>query len=256
LHSPTASDSTRILEDRWNARIERLSLCGVSGVIAVSHDLAGYAAAQGIAEPRITVVPNGVPTSGPLIDRTPPPQTWTLGTVALFRPRKGLEVLLHSMALLRSQGVNVRLRAIGEFATDDYERKIRKQVQQCGIGDLVQWIGFTQDVLAELVQMDLFVLPSLFGEGLPMVILEAMAAGVPIVATRIDGVPEAIRDGIEGLIANPNDPADLARAIARYVRGQADWARLRTAAHHRQAERFLDSSMAEGVAELYQRVLG
>jgi glycosyltransferase involved in cell wall biosynthesis len=197
-----------------------------------------------------------VPTRGPLVDRTPPPHVWTLGTVALFRPRKGLEVLLDSLALLRSQGVNVRLRATGEFATSDYEQRIRKQVQQLGIGDLVRWIGFTQDVPAELAQMDLFVLPSLFGEGLPMVILEAMAAGVPIVATRIAGVPEAIRDGIEGLIANPNDPADLARAIARYVRGQADWSRLRTAAHQRQAERFSDRSMAEGVAEVYQRVLG
>ena len=48
--------------------------------------------------------------------------------------------------------------------------------------------------------MDLFVLPSLFGEGLPMVILEAMSAGTPVVATRVEGVPEAIRDGEEGLI--------------------------------------------------------
>ena len=103
--------------------------------------------------------------------------------------------------------------------------------------------------------MDLFVLPSLFGEGLPMVILEAMAAGVPIVATRVEGVPEAIRDGVEGLIASPDDAGDLARAIARYVRGQADWSQLRVAAHRRQAERFSDRSMAEGVAEVYQRVL-
>ncbi len=255
VHSPTASDSTRVRQDQWNARIERLSLRGASGVIAVSQSLAGYAARQGIPAHRIFVVPNGVPLCGPLADRLPPGGTWTLGAVALFRPRKGLEVLLQALSLLRSQGIDVHLRAVGEFETSEYERKIHQQVQQLGIGDLVQWVGFTRDVASELSRMDLFVLPSLFGEGLPMVILEAMAAGVPIVATRVEGVPEAIRDGVEGLIASPDDPGDLARAIARYVRGQADWSQLRVAAHRRQAERFSDRSMAEGVAEIYQRVL-
>jgi glycosyltransferase involved in cell wall biosynthesis len=255
VHSPTASDSTRVRQDRWNARIERASLGGASAVIAVSRSLAGYAAAQGITENRITVVPNGVPVRGPLVERTPPTDSWTLGTVALFRPRKGLEVLLEALASLRSQGLDVHLRAAGEFETAEYERKIHLQVQRLAIGDLVRWTGFTQDVPAELAKMDLFVLPSLFGEGLPMVILEAMAAGVPIVATRVEGVPEAIRDGIEGLVANPNDPADLARAIARFVRGQADWSHFRIAAHQRQADRFSDHSMAAGVADVYQRVL-
>jgi glycosyltransferase involved in cell wall biosynthesis len=256
LHSPTASDSTRAGHDRWNAWIERRSLSGASGVIAVSNSLAAYAANQGIDKSRISVVPNGVPARGPLVDRGPPEQTWTLGTVALFRPRKGLEVLLESVALLRSQGSNVRLRAVGEFETADYERKIHKQVERLAIGDLVDWRGFTPDVAGELATMDLFVLPSLFGEGLPMVILEAMAAGLPIVATRVEGVPEAIRDRVEGLIARPSDPEDLARAIARYVRGQADWSRIRACAHARQAERFSDRSMAAGVAEVYTRVLG
>jgi glycosyltransferase involved in cell wall biosynthesis len=255
VHSPTANDSTRTRQDRWNARIERFSLRGVSSVIAVSHSLAGYTACQGISPGRISVVPNGVPVRGPLETRAAPTQSWTLGTVALFRPRKGLEVLLDAMSLLRSRGIDVRLRAAGDFETAEYEQKIHQRVRQLGITDRVHWVGFTQDVPAELARMDLFVLPSLFGEGLPMVILEAMAAGVPIVATRVEGVPEAIRDGIEGLIASPNDPTDLARAIARFTHGQADWAQLRVAAHQRQAERFSDRSMAEGVAEVYQRVL-
>jgi glycosyltransferase involved in cell wall biosynthesis len=255
LHSPTASDSTRGRQDRFNAWVERLSLTGVSGVIAVSHSLADYARAQGIASARISVVANGVPPRGPLVDRAPPRATWTLGTVALFRPRKGLEVLLDALALLRSQGLDVNLRAVGDFETADYEQKIKAQVARLGIGERVHWVGFTQDVPAELARMDLFVLPSLFGEGLPMVILEAMATGVPIVGTRVEGVPEAIRDGQDGLIARPNDPEDLARVIARYVSGQADWSQIRANAHRRQAERFSDRSMAKGVAEVYRQVL-
>ncbi len=256
VHSPTTNDSTRSRQNRVNAAIERVSLTGVSGVIAVSYSLADYALEQGITKHVISVVPNGVPTRGPLVDRHPPQDIWTLGAVALFRPRKGLEVLLESLALLREQGMSVRLRAVGEFETPEYERAIKNQVDQLKIADLIHWVGFTQDVSSELGRMDLFVLPSLFGEGLPMVILEAMAAGVPIVGTRVEGVPEAIRDGIEGLIARPNDSQDLARTIAQFVRGEADWGQFRTLAHRRQAERFSEQSMAQGVAEVYRKILG
>ena len=82
------------------------------------------------------------------------------------------------------------------------------------LDDAIEWTGFTSDVRSQLARMDLFVLPSLFGEGLPMVVLEAMAAGVPIVGTRVEGVPEAIRDGEDGLLAEPSDPIDLARVLA------------------------------------------
>ncbi len=103
--------------------------------------------------------------------------------------------------------------------------------------------------------MDLFVLPSLFGEGLPMVVLEAMAAGVPVIAARVEGIPEAIRDGVDGLLAAPADAGDLAAAIARYVQGAVDWTSIRASAHCRQAEKFSDRSMAQGVAKIYRRVL-
>ena len=175
--------------------------------------------------------------------------------MALFRPRKGLEILLQSLSMLRAAGANIRLRAVGGFETAEYRRAIDEVVEQLGIADAIDWVGFTRDVPGELAKLDLFVLPSLFGEGLPMVILEAMAAGVPVVATRVEGVPEALRDGIDGVIAAPADAADLARAIDRVLRGQVDWSRLRTSAHHRQAEMFSDRSMARGVSEVYRWVL-
>jgi glycosyltransferase involved in cell wall biosynthesis len=100
------------------------------------------------------------------------------------------------------------------------------------------------------------VLPSLFGEGLPMVVLEAMACGLPVVGTRVEGVPEAIGDGLSGLLAAPNDPADLARAISRIVSGELSWDDLSRRARARQVERFSDGSMAAGVAAVYREVLG
>jgi glycosyltransferase involved in cell wall biosynthesis len=179
-----------------------------------------------------------------------------LGTLALFRPRKGLDVLLDALAKLRREGLPVRLRAVGGFETPEYERQIKTLADQLGLVDAVEWIGFADDVDREFARMDLFVLPSLFGEGLPMVVLEAMAAGVPVVATRVEGVPEAIRDGRDGLLAEPGDPFSLARAIGRVVRGEVDWTALRTSGLRRHADAFSDRSMAAGVAEVYGRVLG
>jgi glycosyltransferase involved in cell wall biosynthesis len=256
VHSHTASDWINMRQNWLNSLVERMSLTRVSGVVTVSERLADYIRGQGVAPQRIRVVPNGVPTRGRLVERQPPDKTWTLGAVSLFRPRKGLEVLLESLALLRSQGLSVRLRAVGPFETPEYEQKVKAEVQRLQIADLVHWVGFTQDVQSELAQMDLFILPSLLREGLPMAILEAMAAGIPIIGTRVEGISEAVRDGQEGLMVAPNDPQDLACAIARFVRGEVDWSRLRAGAHRRQAECFSARSMAQGVAEVYQQVLG
>jgi glycosyltransferase involved in cell wall biosynthesis len=255
LHSPTANDSTRGWQNFCNARMERYAVRGASAIIAVSTSLAEYALKQNFRVP-IQVVPNGVPTRGPLSHCVTPSGVWTLGTVALFRPRKGLEVLLESLALLRSQDVPVRLRAVGEFETAAYQQAILDQVCRLRIGNFVDWVGFSDDVPAELWQMDLFVLPSLFGEGLSMVILEAMASGVPLVATRVEGVTDAVRDGIDGLVVPPGDSIALAAEIRRYVTGDVDWSKIRRSAQARQAEHFSAESMAAGTAEVYREVLG
>ncbi len=82
-----------------------------------------------------------------------------------------------------------------------------------------------------------------------------MAAGVPVVTTRVEGNPELIRDGLDGLIVEPGDPGQLAEAIARIVRGEVDWQAFRTSALKRHAERFSTRAMAAGVAKVYRRVL-
>jgi glycosyltransferase involved in cell wall biosynthesis len=255
VHSPASRDSTRRLLNWAGAVTERLSLAGVARLIAVSESLGRHMEQSGFDRRKISVVPNGVPRVDPLLERTPPLGRWTLGTVALFRPRKGAEVLLEALAVLDQQGLPVRLRAVGPFETPQYEAELKDRASKLGLAGLVAWTGFAADVGAELGHMDLFVLPSLFGEGMPMVVLEAMAAGVPVVATDVEGVPEVIRNGREGLIARPGDPQELARAIARIVRGEVDWSALRSSALARHAERFSDRAMAAGVAAAYRTVL-
>jgi glycosyltransferase involved in cell wall biosynthesis len=255
VHSPTARDTT----DRWrnyaNQLIEKLSLFRTRGLITVSESLGRHMQLQGYSEKLISVVQNGVPRTEVLRSAAPPTGEWQVGTVALFRPRKGLEVLLDAIAVLRSQDIRVRLRAVGPFETPEYEGEIRAQVKRLGLSEQIDWIGFTQDVASELSQMDLFVLPSLFGEGLPMVVLEAMATGVPVVGTRVEGVPEALDDGVTGLIAEPSDADDLAHCIGSVISGEVDWSILRQNALQVHAQRFSAIQMTRGVAAVYDKIL-
>ncbi len=256
VHSPASRDSTRPLQNFVNAVIERFCMMFASAWIAVSQSLGRQAARLTGSGHKVFVVHNGVPCRE-ATDRQGASAAcrWTLGTVALFRPRKGTEVLLEALARLKAAGVAVKLRAVGGFESDDYQREILALADALGVAHLVEWVGFTRDVDAELERMDLFVLPSLFGEGLPMVVLEAMAAGVPVVATRVEGVPEAIRHGVDGLIAEPADAQSLAEAIGRIVAGAIDPEALRRQARERQREQFSDRSMARGVARVYRQVL-
>ena len=219
VHSPSVRDTTNRWRNLTNAWLERASLVGVPRLIAVSESLGLHLRERGYTAERITVIRNGVPGVARPVDRAEPRDSWTFGVVALFRPRKGLEILLEALAHLKNRGRAFRLRAIGTFETPEYEREIHCRAAALGVADVIDWVGFTSDVPAELARIDALVLPSLFGEGLPMVVLEAMAHGAVVVASAVEGVPEAIRDRTDGLLVPPGDPVALARAdriIDRY----------------------------------------
>jgi glycosyltransferase involved in cell wall biosynthesis len=256
VHSPTARDTTERWRNHLNRITESWSLTGVPRLIAVSASLRDQLRADGVDAARIRVVPNGVPGPDRLPGRAAPEGTWTLGCIALFRPRKGLEVLLAALARLRAQGRAVRLLAIGPFETADYEAAMHALAAELGIADAIEWAGFTADVDAALRRMDTMVLPSLFGEGMPMVVLEAMAAGVPVVASAVEGTPEVIEDGRSGLLVPPGDAGALAASLGGLLDGRPDWSALRAAAFRRQHEHFSDAAMAAGVARVYAEVLG
>lgn len=256
VHSPAGRDSTRRVLNWINATAEWAAVRGADHLITVSPSLREYMIGRGIPAERITYVPNGVPSSIQTTERTPPSGTWTLGVVALFRPRKGIEVLLEALAMLRSRDINVRLRAIGGFETPAYEAEVMALAERLGLAAAIDWIGFTREVNRELAETDLFVLPSLFGEGLPMVVLEAMAAGLPVVASRVEGVPEAVVHRETGLLVEPGSVSQLASTIEEVIAGEVDYSLLSCAAQYRHAALFSDARMAEGVAKVYRDVLG
>jgi glycosyltransferase involved in cell wall biosynthesis len=255
VHSPAGRDSTRRFANWAGALVERAAVRDADRLIAVSTSLRQYMIERGYRAERVVCIPNGVPAAPAAIERTTPKKIWTLGAVALFRPRKGTEVLLETLAVLRSRGLPVRLRAVGGFETPTYESALICRAERLGIGDAIDWTGFTLNVGRELARIDVLVLPSLFGEGLPMVVLEAMAAGVPVVASRVEGVPEAVGHRETGLLVDPGVIDQLVAAIEAIVGGGADYEAMSRAARFRHAERFSDSIMAAGVAAVYRDVL-
>jgi glycosyltransferase involved in cell wall biosynthesis len=164
-------------------------------------------------------------------------------------------VLLRAVAQLRQQGCDVRLRAVGPFETPEYEAEIRRLSAELQVQGHVEWRGFRSDVTAELDAMDLFIFPSILPEGMPMVVLEAMAAGVPVMGTTVDGVTDVIRHGRDGLLTAPGDASALATAVAELIANPRLWQELRATAHARQTARFSVASMAAGVAAAYREIL-
>jgi glycosyltransferase involved in cell wall biosynthesis len=252
MHGQTSSEVDRLWLRRFSATVERTTVRRAA-TIAVSASLYRHLRATGYGKQPVYLVPNGVPLRGELPPAASARDVWTIGTVAMFRPRKGIEVLLEAIADLRERGCPVRLRAVGGFETPNYEREAKQFADRLGLDGSVEWTGFRRDVNAELAAMDVFILPSLISEGMPLAILEAMAAGVPVIGTRVDGITDVVRDGIDGLLTAPGDRRDLASAIERIIRGDVDWPAIRAAAHRRQANEFSDHSMAAGVAAVYDK---
>lgn len=255
VHSPAARDTTRRVSNLINTWAERLVLSRAATLIPVSRSLADYLREQGYPAQALHPIPNGVAVNEHEVRGTRQP-VLTVGTVALFRPRKGIEVLLRALARLVDQGYELKLVAVGGFETPDYQETVLELCRGLGLGDRVEWRGFRQDVPAELERMDLFVLPSLFGEGMPMVVLEAMAVGLPVVATRVEGIPEVIRDGREGRLVAAGDAESLADAIGEFARQPELLDTMGSAGRRRQQSDFSDVAMAARLGDVYDRVLG
>jgi phosphatidylinositol alpha-mannosyltransferase len=139
-----------------------------------------------------------------------------IGMLANFRPRKGTEVLIEAVARARARGISLHLLLIGEpFRQQglDYGEQLRERAAAAGVSDVMTMTGFRADAESLLAGLDLFVLPSLFGEGLPMVLLEAMGIGVPVVSTPIEGIGDVVQDGRTGWLVPPGDADALSETI-------------------------------------------
>jgi glycosyltransferase involved in cell wall biosynthesis len=150
------------------------------------------------------------------------PDELVLGTVANFRAQKDYPNLLAAARLLVDRGVPVRIVAVGQGPQEAETRALHASL---GLGDRVVLTGRRDDAVAVMGACDAFVMAS-NNEGLPVAIMEALALGLPVVSTAVGGIPEAIADGVEGLLVPARDPDALAAAITRIVEDPALRARL------------------------------
>ncbi|MNY22107.1 putative glycosyltransferase EpsD [compost metagenome] len=131
--------------------------------------------------------------------------------------------------------------------------ELETQVQKLGLTQSVQFLGYRDDVSRLLLAADVFCLPSLL-EGLPLSAAEAMAARLPIVATRVGGVPEIIQDGVTGYLVPPRDPAALAERLVALLADPASRQRFGTAGQAHFAAHLTLAQMASKFEALYERL--
>jgi colanic acid/amylovoran biosynthesis glycosyltransferase len=148
--------------------------------------------------------------------RPPREQVRRIFCAARLSPEKGHAFLIRAMKLLVDQGHQLELRLAGDGPRKE---QLTNLANELGISDRIRFLGFlTEDeVIRELQDADLFVLPS-FVEGLPVSAMEAMAIGVPVIATNIAGTSELIEDGRAGLLVRPSDSVALADAVVRMIK--------------------------------------
>ncbi|WP_432519796.1 glycosyltransferase [Kineococcus sp. SYSU DK006] len=166
----------------------------------------------------------------------------TVAAVGRLVPKKGFADLLDAIALLHAAGDPVRLRLAGSGAC---ERELRAQARAAGLHDVVEFLGpLPQHEVHELVRSAaVFAAPCVVAadgdrDGLPTVVLEAMALGTPVVATTVTGIPEAVEDGVSGLLVPPGEPLALAAALRTVLDAPALATRCARAARARVEERF------------------
>ena len=188
----------------------------VDRVICVSEAAAASHARAGIRREKLAVVRNGVACVVPGRGRAEVRHTLALApddlvviTVARFTEQKGHVTLLHAADAILAEFPTVRFLLVG---TGVAEVELRSLAGQCAARDAFHFVGHRDDVADLLHASDLFLLPSLF-EGLPLVVLEAMSAGLPVVASRVGGTDEAVIDGVTGWLFEAGDAAELARVV-------------------------------------------
>jgi len=182
-----------------------------------------------------------------------PADALLVGTVANVRQSKGHDYFIRAARVVLERFPQARFVAAGDVPADLGD-PLKRLVAELGIEDRFHFLGFRRDVAEVLADLDLFVLPSV-SEGLPLVLLEAMASGKAIVATRSGGPEDVVQDGKTGLLVPAADAGALATAIVRLLGDRALASDLARNARALVEERYSLSQMLHQYQDLYERCL-
>ncbi len=251
-------DATPVL---WRRHASRLAALRENAQIAVAVAVRDSHVRSGrIPATRLAVVRNGIDL-GPLPGEEEraavrrelgvPADTCLCLTIGSLIPQKGHRVLLEAARIAGSERPNVSFAIVG---TGPGRCRLESRADELGVTERVAFLGPRLDVPRLLRAADVFVLSSAW-EGLPVTILEAMAAGLPCVTTGVGGIEEAVRDGVEGFVVGPNDPSALAERILTLARDPDLRSRLGEAGRATYEARFRGRQMVRQTEALYDLAL-
>ncbi len=225
-------------------------------IIAISQGVYDDLVGAGVETSRVWLVLHGVD-----LDEFKPrdplkrlddgcPKTVVVGTLARLDPVKGLDVFIEAAQMVIPSCPQARFIIAG---TGFMEKALKAKIRELRLDSFVQMAGFVHDVSGFLSDLDIFVLPSL-SEGLGLSVLEAMAQGLPVIATRVGGIPEAVEDGVTGILVEPGNPRLLAQSIARLAIDPQLAAGMGLEGRER-AQRLFDAKlMAQNTVDVYRKV--
>jgi glycosyltransferase involved in cell wall biosynthesis len=229
-------------------------------VIAISQGIADVLRAEGLPEEKLRVVRSAViaerfarPCAADVISErlACPTDALVLGVAAQLIKRKGHSVLLQALPPLLANEPRLRVVFFGQGPLAD---ELQRGIAAAGLENRIRLAGFRDDLAEILPCLTLLVHPALM-EGLGVSLLQASAAGVPIVASRVGGIPEAVEDGVTGLLVPPGDPLALREAIGRLLADSALRRRFGEAGAQRIRRAFSVDTMVAGNLDLYRDLL-
>ena len=259
-HAPDEFRSRRTWKRYPFLLLERLAYEMDDAVIVVSQGLASFLEeTERLPRRKMVIIGHGVDGAAPLVPRAEaranlglPALDPLLGSVGRLSREKGHAFLLRALPAISAAFPRAGCVLAGDGPS---RRDLEEEAQRLGMADRVVFLGHRGDVPVILSALDLFVQPSLY-EGFGMSLLEAMAARLPIVATRVGGIPEVVDDQEAGLLVPPADPGALARAVIALLSDRGRARRLGESAARLVSERHSIASVAARVDALYRRVLG
>jgi glycosyltransferase involved in cell wall biosynthesis len=242
-------------------KIDQLCLPRYEAVLCVSEDLHQQCLDHGVPAKRCFLIENGIDTqqytrslsTAKAKDRLGlSSRRFVIGAVGRLSPEKGLDLLIRAAHRLLTGGLDVAVLIAGEGAE---KTRLESLANELGMRDRVHLLGYCADTSRAYAAMDVFALSSL-REGLPNVLLEAMSMELPVIATRIAGVPRLVRDEVNGLLVEPGSIDSLAQSLTRIVTDDELRQRLRSSGRHTVETRYSFAKRIEKIRMIYDELLG